>query len=373
MPNRKLTVVQMLPALDAGGVERGTLELGKYLVEHGHRSIVISAGGRMLNQLLEQGSEHLLWPVGEKRLKTFLWVKKLRDYLQQERPDILHLRSRLPAWIGYLAWRKLKPETRPKLVTTVHGPYSVNWYSAVMTKGQRVIAVSKMIKEYIINNYHEVDATRIRTVYRGIDSNAYNPDFQVDKKWLAQWQSEYPQLQDKYVLCFPGRITRWKGSMHFLQVVALVKQDGIPVHGLLVGEPHPKKRHFLDELKQKATELNIENDISFTGHRTDLKQIMKTSNLVLSLALEPEAFGRTVVEALSLGVPVIGYNHGGVAEQLGSLLPEGLVKKNDILAVADLVQAWYKHGPKVNKNEQFTLTNMLSSTMDVYNELLAEN
>lgn len=372
MIKRKLTVVQMLPALQAGGVERGTLELGNYLVNQGHRSIVISSGGRMQSRLLDEGSEHLCWPVGEKRLQTLLWVKKVRRYLQETRPDILHLRSRLPAWIGYLAWKKLDPDTRPKLVTTVHGPYSVNWYSAVMVKGQRVIAISQMIKDYILSNYPEVSPSIIRIIYRGVDTGQYSPEYQVEPSWLMQWRQEYPQLENKYVLCFPARITRWKGSMDFLDVVARVKQAGIPVHGLLVGEPHPRKRHFLDELKQKVAELGIEQEISFTGHRTDLKQIMKTSNLVLSLALDPEAFGRTTIEALSLGVPVIGYNHGGVAEQLSSLLPEGRVQKNDILAVTGLIENWYKQGPTVKKNEQFTLSNMVSSTLEVYNELLAD-
>jgi hypothetical protein len=149
---KKLTVVQMLPELESGGVERGTLEMGKYLVEHGHRSIVIASGGRMVDKLKEEGSEHIDWPVGKKSLSTIRYIKKVRAFLKSEKPDILHLRSRLPAWIGYLAWKKLPLGNRPKLVTTVHGRYSVSKYSSVMVRGEKIIAVSEMIRQYILDN-----------------------------------------------------------------------------------------------------------------------------------------------------------------------------------------------------------------------------
>ena len=113
MAARPLTVVQMLPALDGGGVEKGTLEVGRHLVQHGHRSIVISAGGRMVEQLQREGSEHLAWDVGAKRLGTLRWIPRVRRFLMEQQPDILHLRSRLPAWIGYRAWKGLPAAQRP--------------------------------------------------------------------------------------------------------------------------------------------------------------------------------------------------------------------------------------------------------------------
>ena len=130
-----LTIVQMLPELHAGGVERGTLELGKYLVEQGHRSMVISAGGPMVEQLEKEGSQHIEWPVERKSLSSLKYIFPLRKLLQKEKVDILHLRSRLPAWIGFLSWKGLDKKTRPKLVTTFHGFYSINAYSGVMAKG----------------------------------------------------------------------------------------------------------------------------------------------------------------------------------------------------------------------------------------------
>ena len=155
---KKLTVIQTLPALDAGGVERGTLEIARALVAAGHRSIVISNGGRLVKQLEAEGSEHITLPVHKKSLASLWQVTPFRQLLTDIQPDILHARSRVPAWIAWLAWRKLPANTlfqhhRPHFVTTVHGLYSVSPYSAIMTKGERVIAVSNTVQEYILKNY----------------------------------------------------------------------------------------------------------------------------------------------------------------------------------------------------------------------------
>src|SRR3990172_8309015 len=123
--------MQLVPAMEVGGVERGTLDVADGLVRRGHRSIVVSAGGRLVPFLVGGGSEHVQWPIGAKTPLTLRWTGRLRRLLRENRVDILHARSRLPAWIAYLAWRGMQPERRPGFVTTVHGYYSVNPYSAV--------------------------------------------------------------------------------------------------------------------------------------------------------------------------------------------------------------------------------------------------
>ena len=164
---RSIVVLQVLPALESGGVERGTLEVGRYLVEHGHRSLVMSAGGRLVEQLAAAGSRHFCWPIGEKSLRTLGLVPRLRRFLVEQKVDILHVRSRLPAWIGYLAWRGMNPATRPHLVSTFHGFYSVNSYSAVMTKAEHVIAVSDCIADHVVETYRPL--APVTTIHRGID------------------------------------------------------------------------------------------------------------------------------------------------------------------------------------------------------------
>lgn len=369
MAERRLTVVQMLPALESGGVEKGTLELGKYLADHGHRSIVISAGGRQVAQLEREGSEHIAWPVGAKRVSTLRYIWTVRNLLRRERPDILHLRSRLPGWIGYRAWAGLPAAMRPHLVTTVHGPYTPGRYSSVMVRGERVIAISSMIREYILRNYPAVDPAVIRVIPRGVDPAGYPHGYRPPAEWLAKWRAQYPQLAGKYVITLPARLTRWKGQEHFIQVIAALKRRGLPVHGLLVGDAHPRKRYYADELRTQVHAASLDADISFTGHRADLKEIMAVSDVVLSLSLEPEAFGRVSLEALSLGVPVAAYDHGGVAEQLTEVFPDGRVPVGDTRALEEKLARWYAQRPAVPLHHPFTLERMLSSTLGVYHEL----
>jgi len=366
---KRLTVVQMLPALESGGVEKGTLEVGKYLVGHGHRSIVISAGGRMVAQLEREGSEHIAWPVGVKRLSTLRYIWKAREFLAREQPDILHLRSRLPAWIGYRAWKGLSPESRPHLVTTVHGPYTPGRYSSVMVRGERVIAISDMIRAYILRNYPWVDPAIIRVIPRGVDPQAYPHGYQPPAEWLAAWRVQYPGLAGKYVITLPARLTRWKGQEDFIRIIAGLKKRGLPAHGVLVGDAHPRKHYYADELRAQARAAGLETDITFTGHRADVKEIMAVSNAVLSLSLDPEAFGRVSLEALTLGVPVAAYDHGGVAEQLAAVFPQGRVPVGDTAGVEELLARWYVERPAVPAHNPFTLERMLRSTLETYLEL----
>jgi len=366
---KRLTVVQMLPALESGGVEKGTLEVGKYLVDRGHRSIVISAGGRMAAQLVREGSEHVDWPVGAKRLTTLRYIRNVRELLVREQPDILHLRSRLPAWIGYRAWKGLPAEARPHLVTTVHGPYTPGRYSSVMVRGERVIAISGMIRDYILRNYPWVDPSIIRIIPRGVDPQAYPHGYQPPAAWLEQWRAQYPQLAGKYVITLPGRLTRWKGQEDFIRIIAGLRQRGLPVHGVLVGDAHPRKQYYADELRAQVSAAGLAGDITFTGHRSDVKEIMAVSDVVLSLSLDPEAFGRVSLEALTLGKPVAAYDHGGVAEQLAEVFPPGRVPVGDVAAAIDILARWYAQQPVVPLQNPFTLERMLSSTLGVYHEL----
>lgn len=339
---KKLTVVQILPALESGGVERGTLEVGRYLVQNGHRSIVISAGGRMVEQLRREGSEHIAWDVGAKSLWSLRFVPRLRRFLRDNQVDILHARSRMPAWLAWLAWRGMEPIHRPRFVTTVHGLYSVNAYSAIMVRGERVIAVSRTVRRYILENYPRVDPARIEVIFRGVDPSEFPHGYRPSDKWLSAWRTQYPQLIGKRVLLLPGRITRLKGHEDFIRLVVALKAVGKPVHGLIVGGAHPQKRAYLEEIIAKVKAAGLEDDITLTGQRSDLKEIMTVSDLVLSLSTKPESFGRTTLEALSLDIPVAGYNHGGVGELLKELYPQGCVALGDrdglIRVVTDLLE-----------------------------------
>lgn len=364
---RRLSVLQMLPALDAGGVERGTLEIAAALVEAGHRSLVMSGGGRLCQALEAAGSEHLCWPVGRKHPASLRLVRPLRRLLATERIDILHLRSRLPAWLGWLAWRGLPLAERPRLVTTVHGFYSVNRYSAVMTRGERVIAVSRSIRRYLLESYPRLPAQRITVIHRGVDPQQFPHGFRPAAQWLARWRRELPLAPGTRVLTLAGRLTRLKGHEAFLDLIESLAADGMAVHGLVVGGEDPRRRAYARALRARAARLPV----TFLGHRQDLRELMAVSDLVLSLSSQPESFGRTVLEALSLGIPVVGHAHGGVGEILDALYPCGAVAPGDAVSLRRSARALLDAAPPVPADQPFALAAMRARTLALYAELAA--
>jgi glycosyltransferase involved in cell wall biosynthesis len=369
LSNPPLTILQILPALESGGVERGTLEVGQYLVEHGHRSLVMSSGGRMVEQLTLEGSEHFTWPVGHKKIKTLLLVGKLRKFLLEQKVDILHARSRVPAWIAYLAWRGMNPATRPRFVTTVHGMYGVNRYSRIMMQGEKIIAVSNTVRDYILREYPDTLPWRIEVIHRGVEAQAYPYGWKPDPVWQQAFFAQCPNAAGKQLLTLPGRITKLKGHKDFIELIARLKRRGLPVHGLIVGGATSSKQRYLQKLRYRARSMGLEADISFTGQRDDLKNILAISNLVLSLSTQPESFGRTTLEALRLGIPTAGYDHGGVGEILRSIYPEGLLPLGDIDAATQRIATLLQQPDAVPDGDFYPLSSMLSQTLALYEQL----
>jgi glycosyltransferase involved in cell wall biosynthesis len=363
---RPLTVVQLLPALEGGGVERGTLEVAHHLVEQGHRAIVISAGGRLVKPLIESGAEHVSWSVGAKHPGTLRWFWPLRRLLRDTRADILHVRSRVPAWLAWLVWRGMSSDHRPRFVTTLHGLHSVGWHSAIMTWGERVIAVSETVRHHIETHYPAA-AERVTVIHRGIDRTAFPPGYRPSPAWLAAWHHQYPQLQNRPLLTLPGRLTRRKGHAGFIELIRRLNATGCDVYGLIVGGEDPRRQTYARELAVLAAQTK--GKILFTGHRNDMREIYAISNGVVSLSEKPESFGRTVLEAASLGVPVLGFDHGGVGEVLRHIYPKGLIPLQDRNTLEARARALLVHPETVPSFAAFDLQDMLESTMRIYQEL----
>ena len=320
-----LKVIQLLPELNFGGVERGVKDFSKALVDRGHQSIVISNGGLLQEEIENNGAKHINLPIHKKRISSLFLASQLKEIYEKEKPDIVHIRSRMPAWINFFAFKKLKK--RPLLISTFHGLYSTPIYSQVMSKVDHTISISNTVKNYIQSTYKMTD-DQITIIPRGCDSDQFNEEG-IEEPWLSKWYEEFPQTKEKIILTIPGRITRIKGQDHFIEVIDKIIKKYPNIHGLIIGE-EKRKSKYMRELKDQVTSFGLDENITFVGHRKDVKQIMSISKIVFSLTKVPEAFGRISLESLSLGIPVIAYSHGGVKEQLSEMLPQGLVSVGNI-------------------------------------------
>lgn len=370
---RRLTVIQLLPALESGGVERSTLEICDALVRAGHRALVVSAGGRLVARLQALGAEHIALDIGRKSLLTLRHVHALRALLVREHVDLVHARSRLPAWIGELALRGLPPARRPRLVTTVHGLNSPSRYSAVMTRGDRVICVSQTVRDYVLRHYPRTDACKLRVIPRGIDPAAFPRAPMPDRDTRAWAAAQHPALAgDGPLLLLPGRGTRLKGHADALTLLAALRSDGTDARLWLPGAREAGREAYIAELEAQAVALGIGGALVFTAPTDVIARAYAASDLVLQLSRKPEAFGRTVVEALSVGRPVLGWAHGGVGDLLAELQPAGAVAAFDTGALQVAARRLLAQPPTPAVTIPHTLLAMQEATLAVYAQLLDE-
>jgi glycosyltransferase involved in cell wall biosynthesis len=357
----KLKVVQLLPELNIGGVERGTKDFSEALVQRGHKSIVISNGGLFEQDIINAGGIHLKLPIHKKNPISFLQVKELVRVYKEYEPDIVHIRSRMPAWINYYAFKKL--DKKPILISTFHGLYSTPIYSQVMAKVDHTIAISKTVRDYIKNTY-SVEDKNITIIPRGCDPLLFNKT-KPDINWLNSWYEEFPQTKNKIILTLPTRISKWKGVDSFIDLISDINNDSF--HALVVGPTSKKKKKYLNDLKAKIKDKGLGSLITFTGSRSD---IYKISDIVYNLSVKPEPFGRTTIEAIASGSKVIGWNHGGTKEILEELYPDGLVELNDIAKLKQQTLIISKENYAKPKENTFLSSKLIDSTIQLYRDLL---
>ena len=370
---RRLTVVQLLPALESGGVERSTLEIAQALVDAGHRAIVVSKGGRLVPRLLALGAEHIALDIGRKSPLTFRHVLALRALFERERVDIVHARSRLPAWVGELALRSLPASRRPRWVTTVHGLNSPSRYSAVMTHGERVICVSGTVRDFVLHHYPDVDAARLRVIPRGIDPRSFPRAPTPDRDARAWAAALHPPLDgDGPLLLLPGRGTRLKGHADALVLLSKLRADGLDARLWLPGARETGREAYIAELEGEAATLGIADAVAFTEPTDAIARAYAASDIVLQVSRKPEAFGRTVLEAWSVGRPVIGWAYGGVGELLATWQPDGAVPPFGIDALHRASHQLLSHPTAAPATIPHSLHAMQEATLAVYAELIDE-
>ncbi|WP_240910060.1 glycosyltransferase family 4 protein [Desulfopila sp. IMCC35008] len=373
----QITVMQMLPDLDGGGVERGTLEMGGFLASEGHRSFVVSSGGRMVEQLENEGTVHVPMKVGSKSPIVLKYFFPLRRLIKKEQVDILHLRSRMPAWLGYLVWRSLPQKNRPVLITTFHGFYSVNAYSAIMTKGEGIIAVSESIKNHITEHYGKKE--NVTLIFRGVDSTLFDPD-RIEQGKIEALRNKWQMSGNSPVVMLPGRITRLKGQDIFLKSLQLLgNTDYI---GVLVGDIVEKSNYY-QELVELISSYGLGDKVKMVGHCSDMPAAYMVADIVVSASSsEPEAFGRTTVEAMAMGKPVVATAHGGSLEtvvhgETGWLVPpsdsEAMANAlNEALSVGEEERLRIGHRGRARVAARFTTKSMCNQTLQLYSQVLRQ-
>ena len=332
---RAPTVMQVLPRLVTGGVERGTVDIAGAIVEGGGRSIVVSAGGPMVQELKRLGAEHYELPVDSKNPIIMRQnIKQLMKIAKHQQVDIIHARSRAPAWSAWYAARKCNIF----FVTTFHGTYGhSNWfkrrYNAVMTKGDRIIAISNFIAGHILRIYG-IPATKIRVIPRGIDIEKFSPN-KVSQERRIKLADQWRLPDDKPIIILPGRLTRWKGHIVFIEAIKKLERKNIQC--LIVGSDQDRN-DYKHELERQIENHGMQELIHVVGHCDDMPAAYMLADIVVSASIEPEAFGRVVVEAQALGRLVVATDHGGTQETIENGSTGWLIKPNDANAMAEILK-----------------------------------
>ena len=372
--SRPPAILQVLPALVSGGVERGTVEIAEAIAGAGWRAIVASAGGPLAKDVERVGGVHVTLPLDTKS-PFLIWrnAAALAALARREGVAVLHARSRAPAWSALIAARGAGAH----FVTTYHGAYNEGvpgkrLYNSVMARGERVIAISRFIAE-LIEARHHVPRERIRVIPRGVDPRRFDPAAVAPARILAQREAWGAASGQRLVL-LPGRLTRWKGQM--VLVEALAQLPG--VIGVLAGGGNEA---FAHELQDRATTLGVANRLVLAGHVEAMDVALLAADVVAHASTDPEAFGRTVIEAQAMARPVVASDLGGPRETVeegvtGWRVPPGeagalAVALRRVLAMPEAEREAVGATARAAVLRSLTTEAMQRATLAVYRELLS--
>ncbi len=381
---RTRTSLQVLPSLISGGVERGAVDVAQALVQAGWRAIVASAGGPMVRELERAGAEHIVLPLATKNPFAIRKnAETLKDLIRAQAVDIVHARSRAPAWSARAAARA----TGAPFITTFHGLYGLGpfgikkFYNRVMADGELIIAVSEFIRDHLIREYN-VPSERIRVIHRGVDISLFDAA-RVSPTRLIQLTSKWRLQDSTQVVMLPGRLTSWKGHDLLIDAIAELKRRSggqTDVRCIMVGQDHGRmshRAHIMRYAAARGADVHIIDDCN------DLPAAYKATDVVVSASTRPEAFGRVVAEAQAMGRPVVAPSHGGAQEIIVPGVTGWLFTPSDPISLADALDRALRLNQEervriaeaaiARARELFSKTEMCARTLAVYDEVLEKH
>lgn len=374
---KEMVIMQVLPALDIGGVERGTIEIAAALKKAGIKNYVCSNGGKMVPELVRLGVEHIKLPVHSKNpIRMYLNARKLAQIVQEKGVTLIHVRSRAPAWAVKWASRI----TGVPFMTTFHGVYGVKpaikkYYNVVMTQGVRMIAISEHVKKQVLRDY-QMDESKIRLVHRGADTDRFNPK-KVSQNQIEDLMKKHAIPEDKPIIMLQGRLTHWKGQMALVEALQKMKHKDVSV--LFIGH-HQGRTDYFDALMTQINKLPPQtNVLIFALPGKDMPTVNMLSDIVVSASLKPEPFGRAMPEAQAMGKIVVAFNHGGAAETVKDGETGFLVAPGDTDALAKKLDEILNMTPQARKKieqaaiksvqDNFSIHKMQEKTLAIYKEI----
>lgn len=375
-----MNILQVIPNLETGGAERTTIEIAQALVDQGHTALVASEGGHMEDELAAVGGELIRMPLASKSPVQMLKnTGDLARLIRSRGIDLVHARSRAPAWSAMRAAR----QAGVPFVTTYHGTYNARsslkrWYNSVMARGDKVIANSQFIHDHIVLE-HDIAFERIVVIPRGVDIARFEPDAGIRERGKAL-RAGWDVSDSEFLFLLPARLTRWKGQTLAIQALGLLKARGEIVPHLVLAGSDQGRASFRSELETLARDLDVAPSVIFAGQCDDMPAAFAACDVALNPSIEPEAFGRTAAEASAAGKPVIVSDHGGAREVVVNRKTGWRVKPGDAEALADALYGAIQTNAservrmgaagQAHVKNRYTTASLQSATLQVYRELL---
>ncbi len=369
-----MNVLQILPDLNAGGVEQVVVELTEGLVAAGHSVHVLSSGGRLADAVTQLGGVNHFAHVGSKNILSVPWrIAAIRRCIIENEIDLIHVHSRAPAWPSMFAARA----ENVTFVTTYHGVYNSSnrlktLYNSVMARGDHVIANSHYTRDHILKT-HGTDPAKVTTIVNGVDMARFDPAA-IKPDDIKAMRESWGLADGKTALLLPGRITRWKGQLVAVEALAQLPDN----YALILMGDSQGRNHFVDEIKTRATEIDVNDRVKLTGHISNVPLALAASDIVISASTDPEAFGKVSIEAQAMGKPVIATAHGGSLETVLDGQTGLLTAPGDASALAKAILKVENGLPSVGAKgrsriaQDFSKTSFQSQVISVYEVLLAE-